>query len=291
MKTKLFKRILSMALALVFMLALAAPLTVSADEVDLGVKTAVNQNNSATAWKASKTELTQNGLLLHTFVNGGSAMMLTPSYYDLSAITENVTVSVKMTTEHYNWSENKETATKTIGPASRNYTWIAFGVGTDNSANLTASGAWNYCTEMTDEKQSTIKVCYDDTNKYHLSWNDQIIASNSVIAQAIVEGTDAIIYDFDFDATAKTMTKVTLTLASDASKKLELDITDVAIGAGNFALALREVYGTTYTHFDGYISELNVKTATASKYSVNFKQKYIDNGGTVTNPDTPISLS
>lgn len=286
MKTKLFKRILSTVLALVFVLALAAPLAVSADTVDLGVKTAVNQNNSATAWKASKTDLTQKGLLLHTFVNGGSAVMLTTTHYDLSAITEDVTVSLKMTSEHYNWSANQETATKTIAPSSKNYTWLVFGVGSDNSANLTASGAWNYCTEMTDENQSSIKVCYNETDKYHLYWNQQVIASNSKIAEAIVTGNDAVIYDFSFNASAKTMTKVTLTLASDVSKTLELDITDVAIGASNFAFGLREVYGDVYTHFDGYVSDIAVKTATATKYSVDFKQMYVDNGGVV-GPDTP----
>jgi hypothetical protein len=288
MKKNLFRRIVTLTLTVLLLAAMAVPFA-SAEEattVDLGVKTAVNQNNSATPWKASKTELTEKGLHLHTFVNGGSALMLTPENFDLTAITEDVTLSIEMTSEHYNWSENKETATKTIAPASGNRTWIAFGVGTDNSANLTASGAWNYCTEMTDENMYTIRVCYDETNKYHLAWNNNVIASNSVIAEAIIKGTGAVIYSFTFDAETKTMTTLTLTLASDTTKTVVCDLTDTAIGAGNFALALREVYTSYYTTFDGYVSKLSVKTANATKYSVDFKQKYTGNNGGST-PETP----
>ncbi|MBR4014340.1 MAG: hypothetical protein IKJ00_08630 [Clostridia bacterium] len=301
MKTKLFKRILSMALALVFMLALAAPLAVSADSgipanADIGIKTAINQNNSATPFKASRTELTQDGLLLHTFVQGGSALMLTPSYYDLTAITEDVTVSIEMTSTHYNWASNTEDAATTVAPATGNRTWIAFGVGTDNSANVNGAGNWNYCTEMTDENMYNIRVCYDDTNKYHLAWNNTVIAADSVIAETIINGTGAVIYDFTFDAETKTMTTLTLTLASDTTKTVECDLTDTAIGAGYFAFGLREVYTSYYTNFDGYVSDIAVKTATETKYAVDFEQKYIDLGGVVTpdeseTPDEPLVIT
>ncbi|MBQ8818369.1 MAG: hypothetical protein IJZ83_07310 [Clostridia bacterium] len=262
------KKIMSLILAVLCITLAALPLSVSADVADntkvyvpeilTSVKTATNTNNSATPYKTSTASCADGQVNLHTFVNGGSAFMVTPSEYNLTAITEDITLSFEMTSTHYNWASNSEGAATTIGANSENYTWLVFGVGTDNSANVSAAYAWNYCTEMVDENQLSVKVCYNTTSGYHLYWNNTIVATNSKIAEAIITGNDAVIYEFDFDAETKTMTKMTMTLESDRSKMLEFDITDMDIGAGNFAFGLRENYGKTYTTFDGTISNISI---------------------------------
>ena len=278
------KKIMSLILAVLCVTLAALPLSVSAEVAentktvyadDIGVEQMISAYIASNPTRENKLE--KNGLLLKAAHSRPVGFWLTPDNYDIKNLTEDYTISVNMLSTHY---VGDDEASQIVEPNSNNRTWVLFGTGSKSFVPNTGSGdEWKICSNMVATTDPGLKVCYDENSGYYLAFDGVAKTNNpasAAIAEAMITGKSAVVYQFAFDATNKKMTSVTMSLENQTETKITYDFDDVDVGDGNFGFGLREVYGNKKSRFTGIVSELSVKTETETKYSVDFAERYAD---------------